>query len=248
MNPDNISPMWWFFPFGPDGAETAPLPVRLDEGESAFARKSPIAGPEGKHSLGISYHNGPKALTLEWEPDAFEALPVPPAVVYAGQELPENPLPAFLVVRKDRAIDPAIYLRDKVFPGHPVVMGGGKAWRVPVCRLHLNRPGLPQRMRFDESGGTVWDVDPAFEELDRFADRFFDLFACQNEESDLKTSDLDEAAIRAITLNYRVSKAEIVLLGLMTTEGRTLACQAMIDWPTTMAEMDAADKKKGLPA
>ena len=129
-----------------------------------------------------------------------------------------------------RAAKPEDCERDDAVAGHPVRLGDGQLWTIPVARNYTGATGLPMRMRFTASGWVPGEVyDEQHRELFAHACRAWDSIG---PDSDSLTLD-DECGIAAmaISTNYRLGPVEISALGLITTEVEGEIVGALCDLP-----------------
>jgi hypothetical protein len=140
--------------------------------------------------------------------------------------------------------------RARVLRGHPVRLGDGKLWTVPVARAIVETPSghilggqaLPKRTRLDrESGLWVSDgVEHQYSELWRIAELWWDNLiiagkAAIDREDDDVTFDFHEkieCALRALSTNYRIGATECEILGLLPEGIAEEVLNATVDLPT----------------
>ncbi len=129
---------------------------------------------------------------------------------------------------------PADLARREQLPGYIVPLAGDRSWHVPVCRQaseagdKIERiQALPRRMELDDAGGFIaGEVVPGCATLDSVAVAYFEAFeaAADPDAEEVRFEfDVDTAAVTVLAANYRLSKVEIVLLGLFTFGGSQAA-------------------------
>lgn len=140
---------------------------------------------------------------------------------------------------------PEDLVRLKPLPGHWVTLGDGQRYVAPVARavdesadslLAINH--LPQGVSVDDDG--QWQASgtlPAYERLWRIALAWWDARIAGAEEQAHGTVEFSfaggmDAALECLSVNYRISKAEVALLGLFTQTAAREILDAAIDWPT----------------
>jgi hypothetical protein len=131
--------------------------------------------------------------------------------------------------------------RKEMIGGHDVKLPDGNLWTIPVCREFQEsgqyRIALPQKMDLDASGEWVTDVIVAKHQQlwDASCDWFDFIIANSGDESDetieVMVSDVADSCVLALSTNYRVSKIEVAMLGLLTSVSRADVMNATIDLP-----------------
>ncbi len=138
--------------------------------------------------------------------------------------------------------------RKQLLPGHLVTLGDGHRWEIPIARTWLEEDGqaawlvfLPRRMTLDEEGQfTPGNVLPQYGKLWDASAGYFDRLTAairaqqKREEGKGKREEgkkageeeegvsflVDEdTCVDVLAANYRVGRAEVVLLGLLTWNG-----------------------------
>ena len=146
--------------------------------------------------------------------------------------------------------------RDQL-PGHEITMADGSTWVVP-CALKIGAAGyihrtVPSTLKLDDSGKWVsGDVLPQYRRLWEIANKWFDhwLNASQQGQSSLSAMDAVDMCCEALSVNYRVTRAECAALGLFDDQQNTLTAilGAVIDWPTYEQWRITQGEKKEEPA
>lgn len=194
-------------------------------------------GPDGWRGLLM----GQPGAEVKYDPDEQTWTRMPGGVAWFGFASAAPPGPDDLA-------------RPDMLPGHPVVLGDGHAWTVPVARALAVEGGipsgyycaLPSTFRLNDAG--TWEVGDVvakhrrlWETACRCADAL--LGAEQAEGGGGVAFALDDeidAAVVALAANYRLSRAECAALGLITSENLGAIVGALLDLPT----LEAALKKK----
>jgi hypothetical protein len=208
-------------------------------------------GPDGGQGIVVAdgRHVSEQQLGHYPELQRWAALPAHPARAWLGVVLADPPRPADLA-------------RAQQLPGHLVELADGQRWLCPVARksilpqaigpddqLHYAN-AVPHVSGLDASGAwTATGVVPRYAQLWPLAEAWFDVWlAAEVDEQATATFDfagLHDAAVACLAANYRVSKAEIAVLGLLTEAHAVEVLHALIDWPTIEAFLK---KKASLPA
>lgn len=178
------------------------------------------------------------------------------------EEEKEDEEKLFLGMWKDSPPGPEYFERKQQFDGHMVKLTDGNEWLVPVARAVDGTTPLPRPLKRG-AGGWVPGEQPLAQYRDIFghACRVWDQLASNNGQPKEKKEEivisLDEEvdiAAMALGINYRVSAAEISLLGLFDTRNCAEVVLALIDFPAIREllkkkqESDAASMTPGAGA
>jgi hypothetical protein len=153
--------------------------------------------------------------------------------------------------------------RPDQFPGHPVRLVDGRDWLAPVARGWTEEDGelrwyvaLPQRLERRDGtwrrGGVVQRYARLWQIAERWEERWAAAYAAavardtgddaeQAEAGEhllsveLPLSDAADLAAEVLSFNYRVTAAEISLLGLFDDAAPAGVLDALIDRPTRIA-------------
>lgn len=173
---------------------------------------------------------------------------IPGSDVWAGYIKDAPPIPADLAKRE-------------MVPGHWVELTDGNRWLCPVARQMDTLAGgtptwsiaLPGVVTANEKGEwETTDVVPKYQALWKVAQDWYDQIIVgieQTKEQDKITfgfSDGYDAALIAISTNYRLGKAEASILHLFDTGTPTKILGALIDYPTLEDWMLNKEKKNTL--
>lgn len=152
---------------------------------------------------------------------------------------------------------PGDLLQPNPLGGHPVLLGDGNEWTVPVARAIVEEENelryhcaLPSGVTLNGNGqwcrgGPVKKYTKLWSTALKFWDAWTAAVAGTEAGAggaDFDFDGLNDAALLALQANYRVGKAEVVLLGLFDGEPATAILQALIDWPSVQ---DWSQKKNG---
>lgn len=209
----------------PEGGEA---PKHARDPARALARKDATAGPE-PGQMGTLFSPCAGIFDLAYEPERQ-------TWARAGR--------IWIGVERDARIRPEDVQRATVHPGHAVQMAGGM-WTIPVARLIAGGSGLPRRRILNPDGTKAWQVEEAFLGLSAFAERAWNVMHGGPEA--ITEDELDAACGAAISVNYRIGELEAIALGLLTAESEREIVRALVDWPTAMRMLDAAEKKDPTP-
>lgn len=151
---------------------------------------------------------------------------------------------------------PADLVREagEVLRGHPVMLGDGRSWIVPIVRGVTEQEGqalgycaVPRSIDWDDEGKRIdGGVVPAYEALWNAAAQWFDLRCSPDDEERkklLEESWANESALLGLAVNYAIGKAEAGVLRLLNDRNEFEVLDAMIDEPGRRAI-----KKKEGPA
>lgn len=157
--------------------------------------------------------------------------------------------------------EPSDLQRDRLIGGWITRLGDGNGWAIPVAKRHGNvEPFVPVTVSMGRDGQLVRKLHPEFREFVETGDRLLSLWLHaqgwveEGEEppEDFTPEERYRIAANALAINYRVSDAEIGLLGLFTQTGGegfgydTLSNvhRLIIDVPTIIEVNEAESKKK----
>ena len=127
---------------------------------------------------------------------------------------------------------PRQLLQDDPLAGHEVALGDGRRWCVPIALAPAENDGqivayspLPRKMGLDAAGKfTPGDIELKYEGLWAAVAAYQNSMAegaiAAGEDAERFSFELDdEWAVDVLQANYRLGRAEIVLLGLLTWQG-----------------------------
>lgn len=147
-----------------------------------------------------------------------------------SQEWEKSPTGNFWIgCEKASRPTPEDLLRDDAAQGlWSVKLCDGNSWNVPTARLYPEGTALPQVRKYAEGGGIVRDVKPEYQELYLAADEVWQSLNIGVEMTEIRAQEICEMALRA---NYRVSHAEINLLGLLDDVNVAVLLQVLVSFP-----------------
>lgn len=140
---------------------------------------------------------------------------------------------------------PAELARPQMLPGHLVKLADGHAWHAPVARQIdaeaeqiIGHCVLPMSLGFDAAGQwTATSVQAMYQPLWTIAVTWWNAVIAAEETEEGATvsfAGLLDSAVTALQANYRVSRAECVLLELLTVQHARGILNALIDYPTIL--------------
>ena len=244
-----------FYYFLP-GPRTKPDADRLAAAGLAYAFDGPpcfhgvVRGPEGQE--GVCLHNSQD--TPKYVPDAQDWRPIL-----------NSPAGAWIGRTKGLEITPADLARPEQLAGYRLLMADGHKWVAPIARAIATdgnpfswSTALPQRCTRDTAGHWVpGDVVTRYAELWGLAADIFDDFAGQFEDDEDQAEDETtpeqrysediEAAVLALSYNYRLAGDEADWLGIFTRQTALDVHRAMIDWPRRLRLIGELEKKTDQP-
>jgi hypothetical protein len=209
------------------------LAYALPDGE-AVALRGCVAGPGGQSGTLAAVASRPPRLDLtaqRWEKMAGAA-----GDPWLGLEAAARPGPDDLRRRR-----PCVET-------HPVVLGDGRAWDVPVVRLATGDCALPAVLRLDAGGAVRKELAPEHQRLFDMAEAVV-LTEVGRAVGDPQTPAADPALLMALAeaalgLHYRVARWEIAALGLLTTANARDIADAVCDGPNLKRLVEEWQSKK----
>jgi len=207
-----------------------------------FAARLVTGGPDGGKGVVVADDRYLKPQRIGYYPDRQIWQQVPDSKAWAGYYKDDRPTPAELA-------------RKQVLPGHPVELGDGQTYIIPIARglteeedelVYVCR--LPQSSAYVDGAWQPGGVMGKYAKLWELANAWWDAI-CKGAEANGEPSSplkfgfdgLHESALVVLSTNYRVGIAEAVLLGLLNEQCATEILQALIDWPVLM---EFQNKKK----
>jgi hypothetical protein len=204
-----------------------------------------LNGPEGKRGTIVADPRVADEAGFGYFPDRQSWQKIPPGS-------PGHDVGAWVGRASEPVILPQDLAREQQLKGHWVAMPDEQRWLVPIARRTIDTEeemtwfnALPQVIGLGEDG--QWNtgkVLPRFAPLWEVAVRWFDAVVGA-ESTDAETiidfANTVDAAVLALSANYRIGKVEASMLGLLTFESAKEVLMALIDWPTITAWLN---KKK----
>jgi hypothetical protein len=137
--------------------------------------------------------------------------------------------------------DPGRLQRSQTLSGHDVKLGDGNLWTVPAARRLDATFGLvsavPTKYSLGDDGG--WVAASVVEQYRRLYDigtEFYELITAKEIDEEggkrVTVEDSLDWCCEILAANYRLGKAEVSLLGLLTTATMGEILNACIDMPT----------------
>jgi len=221
--------------------EAAGLAYALEAG--ALTSRGVQSGPGGQPGRIVASAEADPAGVGYW-PQRQSWRRLPGSEAWVGMEAP--PQPAELV-------------RRQPLPGHPVTMGDGQSWTVPVALAFLDGSPvrtLPSRMGYTEEGRWVrGEVEPVYARLWETAAAWLsarvdqaqhvhDHGSTRGHTHEYFDDDwLFPRAVEVLAVNYRLGPVECDLAGLLTDRAAVDVLDAAIDTPGRIA----LDEQKKTP-
>jgi len=186
-------------------------------------------GPDGKLGVIFAFQGKDKmnlnnlAQTVEWK------------------QIPKSD--AWFGIDKENPPGPKDLERAKMKESYPVELSDGNIWLVPIIRNVDGSTELEKRLEHDGDSwievGVRAEHEALFTRASEIWEQFIAPLLVPEEEDAEATEDADIAitlgdgwdfAVDALALNYRISVAEISMLGLFDSDTATSAVMAAIDW------------------
>ena len=145
--------------------------------------------------------------------------------------------------------------KSEQIDGVPVNLGDGNKWLIPRLRMFAGEDGfqtaLPMIADLNDAGEWVAAETTAdCESLNKIGDRLYEamVISLASEDESIRpliTSEALDITCELLAANYHVSKIEVAMLRLLTTDDTLMeAARAAMDWETAM---DWAQKKTTEP-
>jgi len=226
LAPARPCPLWYWVP-----QESADwTPPGTDKPARCPAVKLPSDGSIG---VGLSRLPGTMSISPTWNGDNLHPVGDGRLLVVNGLR-PEH-------VQRERQVD-----------GHPVELGDGNTWTIPVASMLTGNCRLPRRRTLGDGNGTGkgWKIDPAYEELCEMADQVFRA-RLGEDVPDMDDDFLDCLFTAALAVNYDLTEDEAIAAGLLTDQALRDVVDALLDWQTVealvAAQAEAEKKTTGVP-
>ena len=198
-----------------------------------WTNRETMAGPEGS-GAGFVCAMAPNAERVQYIADKQTWLPIyqpdPAAVpIYVGRW-------------NEDKLEPATLQRPAMRESHNVTLGDGSVWAAAIARgfeaetAQFYTP-LPRELTYDPKTGQ-WKHGRVSAEYRRFLDLAFDYAdaadaAARNDQNQFAFPAVDEFAIGALAVNYRIGPSELALYpGAYTVTARDALIRAALDMPT----------------
>lgn len=207
--------------------------------DSSPARRASIDGPGGQGGLVIG-----QGESLGYYPEMQVWRPLP---AIAGQPkrwvgMPKASSMAGLQSHLSRSVQ---------LPGHQVPLADGQQWLIPAAKRFNSdtqrfERAVGSRLRVDDAGEwRIDDVLPQFTKLWEAACDWLDY----RDDGSLTISQAADMCVVAIASNYRVSRVEVGMLGLLDDRSTIASVMnAVIDYPTFVTWAQQKKSTEGSPA
>ena len=121
---------------------------------------------------------------------------------------------------------PDTLARDRLVSGEDHELGDGRVWHCPIIRRPNRSTNLPERWGVDETGRFVASVEPDYEAFWTLSGEIFETAFGLRDDSPAWAW---QAAVRCLSLNYRVGPHEATALNLLSSALAPRVCHAAID-------------------
>jgi hypothetical protein len=129
--------------------------------------------------------------------------------------------------------------RNQRIHGHFAELAG-RQWMAPIARELVESEGqiatvnrLPTTVEYVDGEWVRGELKEEYRRLWEFALKFYEWVFDRSEENELRQGALRDAALCALSTNYRVGPHEIVMLGLFDSDIELVGfMKYVIDWPT----------------
>jgi hypothetical protein len=137
---------------------------------------------------------------------------------------------------RDNPPTPLDLQRPKLREGHTVTLADGNEWIVPVIRTLVGEAALSPVLTCDRSGKVLRErVEPEFARIWDLTQRAFAaLQTVPYEASKISDDEVVELYCSALAMNYRMSRWEVLYLGLLSAKNMEPLFAALIDYPPAM--------------
>lgn len=193
------------------------------------------AGPSGSHGLVVVVPpaGGEPPPLIGYYPNrqTWEQF----GAVWIGRDQEQPPTPEGLA-------------RGPLLGGYDRQLGDGNFWRCPTVRRAFVWPVVPQRYGRTAEGKTLRQVKPEYSGIWERSGRWAAGLLTDDPAGELTLDEKIDAAVELLGLNYRVTDAEITLLGLLDDDALQLIVEAAIDVPWLVEAETDLQKKTTLQA
>lgn len=197
-------------------------------GDGGLERVGMTPGPDGGSGVLFKFsdHNGTYPRSVEIKAGSFVWDKHPESDLWIGFDSEALPTPESLA-------------RLPMASGIPISMGDKRLWLIPAIRGVDGDTMLPCAQRW--KGGDEWvtgEPKAEYRDIYEHAGRLWDviftgLLTADPENEDITFDVADECGIvcRALTVNYRIGRAEASMMGLIDGGSQLGALLAIIDFP-----------------
>jgi len=193
-------------------------------------------GPDKSNGLVVADSRRTPSHLIRYYRDRQTWRQVPGSEAWAGFYTDDPPVPRDL-------------LRPVTLRGHPVELGDGNTWVVPIARAMVADGdtlvpvmAVPTISGVDDNGDwTQGDVAARYRPLWDVACHWWDTkVQAADQDAPVTFAESHDAALVALATNYYVGKVEVALRGLFSWHAVTLILDATVDWPVIL---DFLEKK-----
>lgn len=192
------------------------LELLFDEGAGIDFADVLAGGPDGGSGLLVKV--APDGEPLHYSADKQEwhkLTPSPDGKYAAGR--------AWIGWDREQRPGPAQLARRQQLSGEWMTLRDGNAWLVPIIRQ------LPKFMGLDDDGSVSGLLEPAYQEFYDDSLRVFSEFVEKNGKITIDWERAFSYSVRALAMNYRVSRDVVARLGLLTDRLMWELVQAVIE-------------------
>ncbi len=200
----------------------------------SIATRQALSGPDGAAGLVVASEKDLPPEAVGYFPDEQTWRKIPGLEAWVGFYRKTPPGPGDLE-------------RADALRGHPVLLGDGQEWTVPIARGWSDTDparwyiALPTVSTLDDQDNWIpGGISSRYQYLWTLAETWWTAFSAARTEGAgaeeghaiLAFEGIHNAAMQALGANYRIGKAEIALLGLFDDQNTVRIMNALIDWPT----------------
>lgn len=217
-----------------------------DRGDNLTTRET-LGGPEGAGPGWVCAMRPDRPDRVELQPSKqrWTRLHVPNA--------PADAPPIFVGRWLDDTLQPGRLQRAAMQPGHPVALADGTQWTAAIARGFdaanaATYTPLPRALSYDAATGK-WMPGPVAREYTRFLELALSYVeaadaAALSGADTFPFPDVDELAVGALTVNYRIGPAELSLFdGVYDVATRDALVLAALDMPTLRPWIESKKKE-----
>jgi hypothetical protein len=211
-------------PASPEQAEAAGLGYAFPRGQSMH-----VAG-DSETEVGCGALVSAESKALKFKRGELNWIRIGAAWLGFSKEKSGRPKPRDLQ-RSDAFVD-----------GHPIPLGDGNDWTIPVIRFAEGNSALPSVLMRKDDGSYGYDVRAEYRGIVSICDMILD--NTMKGEGFRLSAEMTMAFVQGVlSVNYRVSEAEISALELIDTRNVKQIAQAAMDVPSMLVLLDELKKK-----
>lgn len=197
---------------GPRLIHQAGLDYALDP--TQCKRNGPSRGPDNSHGMILSPAKGSPA-AIGYYPDRQVWEQAPDAAHWVGYWTDQVPGPDDLV-------------RPEAIGAFTARLADGNPWVIPGARLYPEGTMLPQTRKYAPGGKIIRDIKPSHRDIYLAADEVWQALETGAQITAARAQEIIELALKT---NYRVSHAEINLLGLIDDDNFAAVLHMLVSYP-----------------